>query len=345
MNDKPPSIQEWKDLYEAAIEFKKMKCWDWMWDTDLFGVQNPVTGEIGYCCVMGGAGEHFALAVYQGSEGLNGYLTLQSGKNLPSLEDILSLQKLLMASFEDRELLQKEDLQLIKKIDLKFSGPDSWPLFRSYRPGYHPWYLTSEEARYLTLCLRQAIDVSLRFKDDPEKLTPHMGNRYLVRVPKNDKTGLSWRDVWMEPLPLQKGEIIVEPIDAIRLEKIKRRIPDRQGVWEVDYFYYPSPIRDNKERPYYPYITLWVDQHSGFILSQNLDKPVECMSGFQTNFFKLAEKRKILPQEILVKKEETLKLLEPIASELGINLRKVRKLKMLEEAQASMRKFTTGGKL
>ena len=345
MNDKPPSIQEWKDLYEATIQFKKMKCWDWMWDTDIFGVQNPVTGEIGYCCVMGGAGEHFALAVYQGSEGLNGYLTLQSGEKYPSLQDILSLQKLLMASFEDRELLQKEDIQLLKKFDLKFSGPDSWPLFRSYRPGYHPWYLTSEEARYLTLCLWQSIDVALRFKDNPGMLTPPTENRYLVRVSKKDKTGLSWRDEWMEPLPLQKGEIIVEPIDEVRLEKIKRRIPNRQGVWEIDYFYYPGPIRDKEERPYYPYITLWVDQHSGFILSYDLAKPAECMDEFQGQFLKLVENRKILPQEILVKKEETFKLLKPIASELGITLRRVGKLKMLEEAQASMYEFTAGKKL
>ena len=339
MNDKPPSIQEWKDLYEAAIEFKKIKCWDWMWDTDLFGVQNPVTGEIGYCCVMGGAGEHFALAVYQGSEGLNGYLTLQSGKNYPSLEDILSLQKLLMASFEDRKILQKEDIQLTKKFDLKFSGSDSWPLFRSYRPGFHPWYLTGEEARYLTLYLWQAIDVALHFKDDPGMLTPPTENRYLVRVSKKDKTGLSWRDMWMEPLPLQKAEIIVEPVDEVRLEKIKRRIPYRQGVWEVDFFYYPEALREDKEeRPYYSYITLWVDQHSGFILSYDLAKPAKCMSEFQGQFLKIAENRKILPREILVKKEKTFKLLEPITSELEINLRRVKKLKMLEEAQASMKR-------
>ncbi len=342
MNDKPPSIQEWKDLYDAAIEFKKMKCWDWMWDTDIFGVQNPINGEIGYCCVMGGAGEHFALAVYQGSEGLNGYLSLQSGKNYPTLEDILSLQKLLMASFEDRKLLEKEDIQLIKKFDLKFSGPDSWPLFRSYRPGCYPWYLTGEEAEYLTLCLWQAIDVSLRFKDDSKMLTPPSENRYLVRVPKKDKTGLSWRDMWIEPLPLQKGKIIVEPIDTVRLEKIKRRIPNRQGVWEVDYFYYPNPIKEKEERPFYPYITLWVEQSSGFILSHNLARPAECMSEFQGQFLKIAEDIQSLPQEILFKKEETFKLLKPITSELGIKLRRVKKLKMLEDAKTSMRRFTAG---
>jgi len=33
MNDKPPSIQEWKELYDAAIEFKRKECWNWMWDT------------------------------------------------------------------------------------------------------------------------------------------------------------------------------------------------------------------------------------------------------------------------------------------------------------------------
>jgi len=342
MNDKPPSIQEWKDLYEAAIQFKKTKCWNWMWDTDLFGVQNPVTGEIGYCCVMGGAGEHFALAVYQGSEGLNGYLALQSGENYPSLEDILSLQKLLMASFEDRDILQKEDIQLIKKFDLKFSGYKSWPLFRSYKPGCHPWYLTGEEARYLTLCLWQAIDVSLRFKDDSEMLTPPTENHYLIRVPKKDETSLSWRDEWIEPLPLKKAEIFVEPIDADRLEEIKDRIPNSQGVWEVDFFYYPTPVKEKGERPFYPYITLWVEHHSGFILSQYLAKPAECISEFPGQFLKLAENYKTLPQEILVKKEETFNLLEPITSELGIKLRRVKRLRMLEDAQASMSKFIAG---
>ena len=343
MNDKPPSIQEWRDLYNAAIEFKKKECWNWMWDSDIFGVQNPVTGEIGYCCVMGRAGELFALTVFLDSEGLDGYLKIQSGEFYSFPEDMLNLQKCLTASFEDKKILQKEDFQVINKVGLKFSGHNSWPLFRSYRPGYHPWYLTSEEARYLTLCLQQTIGVSLSFKDDSDLLTsPYTENHYLVRVPQKDETGLSWRDEWLEPLPLEKVEIIAEPIDTVRLEAIKRRIPHRQGVWEIDFFYFPQAVKEKEGRPFYPYVTLWVEHNSGFILSHHLEKPAECISQFQGQFLKVAEDIKSLPQEILVKKEETFKLLKPITSELGIKLIKVKRLRMLEDAQASMSKFTVG---
>jgi hypothetical protein len=103
----------------------------------------------------------------------------------------------------------------------------------------------------------------------------------------------------------------------------------------------PLPL-EKEERPFYPYITLWVEHHSGFILSHHLAKPAECMDEFQGQFLKIAEDMKSLPQEILVKKEETFKLLKPITSELGINLRRVKKLKMLEDAKASMFKFTAG---
>jgi len=138
MKDKSPSIQEWKELYDTAMEFKRIECWNWMWDSDIFGVQNPVNGEIGYCCIMGRAREHFALAVYLGTEGLGGYLKIRSGEVDASSIDALHLQKCLMASFEDREFLQQEDFQIITRLGLKFRGRDSWPLFRSYRPGYFP---------------------------------------------------------------------------------------------------------------------------------------------------------------------------------------------------------------
>lgn len=333
MNDKPASLQEWKELYDAAMKFKKIECWNWMYDSDIFGVQNPATNQIGYCCIMGNAGEHFALAVYLGAEGLEGYMKMQSGEISPFSPDILHIQKCIMASFEDRDFLQNEDLQIIKRLGLKFRGSHSWPLFRSYQPGYHPWHLTSEEAKYLTLSLLQAIDVSLRFKDDQDLLTPPKENHYFVRI--QDKDG-HWKDEWLEPLPLEKGKVVVEPVDMKRLERIKRMISQRQGVWEIDFSYFPQPIKEKRARPFYPLITLWADHSSGLILNYHMEESAKCISELPERFLEFAENIKSLPQGVLVKKEEVFKLLQPVASNLQIKLRKVEGLKVLEAAQAEM---------
>jgi len=79
MKEPAPSLNKWKKLYEAAIAFRKIEPWTWMTERDIFGVQNPRTGDIGYCCIMGELGEMLAIAVYNGTEGLQGYLKMQKG--------------------------------------------------------------------------------------------------------------------------------------------------------------------------------------------------------------------------------------------------------------------------
>lgn len=62
MKESAPSTWGWSDLYQASKEFKEVGSWNWMLDSDIFGVQNPSTGEIGYCCILGNPSEVFALA-------------------------------------------------------------------------------------------------------------------------------------------------------------------------------------------------------------------------------------------------------------------------------------------
>ncbi|UCC75424.1 MAG: hypothetical protein JSW37_07800 [Anaerolineales bacterium] len=335
MTDQAPSLEEWKGLYDAAVEFKEAEPWDWMWDSDLFGVQNPATGEVGYCCVMGRLGEHFALGLYPGTEGLQAYLKIVAEDLSP--DDMLQLQRCLMASFEDRKLLSREDLDVIKRLGLKFRGRQAWPVFRSYQPGFYPWYLTSEEAQYLTVTLQQAIHVALRFQDDPDMLAPPVKNQYLVRVLEKSVDGLQWKDVWLEPRPLERVPIPAQPIDACRLQRLSERIPNRKGIWEFDYSYSPMPARDNPgERPYFPHVIFCVDQDSGFVLACDLVSPVEPVSGLAEHVVAAAERMGSLPREIRVRREEVFQVLEAVTSRLGVRLRLTKSLAELGRARRAM---------
>ena len=51
-----PTLDEWKELYIAADEFRNLQPWTWMSDADLFGVQDPRSREVGYCCVLAAPG-------------------------------------------------------------------------------------------------------------------------------------------------------------------------------------------------------------------------------------------------------------------------------------------------
>lgn len=329
-----PSMQEWQDLYTAAIEFKRIECWNWMDDSDLFGVQNPLSHEIGYCCVLGALGEVFGLAVYLGAEGVQGYLRVQSGET--SLEEFDPLrQRCLLGSFDESRFLQKLDLQVIKRLGLKFRGPKSWPLFRSYLPGYYPWYLNREESIFLTTALTQAKEVALRLEINRDWFNPPSENDCLVRMPEETETGFEWRDEWLKLPHPKKEEFVIPPLDEIRLQKIKKTLIRRQGIWEGDLSYVPFPIHQG-ERPYFPFLLLWVEHSSGFILKGHLLEPLEYRVEFQNHFLEIMEHLQFLPEEVWVKREEVFKLLELITSKLGIKLRLHKKLPALEKVQESM---------
>lgn len=337
IKEKNASLEEWKALYQAAKEFGEIKPWEWMIETDIFGVQNPLTGEIGYCCVMGEMGEVLAMAVYLGTEGLQGYRNIIEGLVEPEDPDSMFVQNCLMVAFEDRDNLEDEDMAFIKKLGLKFRGKRAWPLFSRYEPGYFPSSINIEDVLYLTAVLQQAKDVCLRLKKDEKLLSPPKENFYLVRVPGNDKD--IWQDTWMAPAPFKKTDCHAR-IDELRIQKIKKIAQPSPAVWEVDFFYAPTPIE--AERPYYPYAIMIADSGSGFIHDMQLSDRSEYIAAFPAYFLSCIENNAMAPSEILVRKEETVSLLQPIMMKLGIKLRKVSKLPAIDNARRDMLKHLQG---
>lgn len=73
------------EMLDAAFEFRKTELWDELDDSQIFAVELS-NGEIGYCCVMGNNGTHYALQLYIGKKGFSTYLDMVHSGELSELD-------------------------------------------------------------------------------------------------------------------------------------------------------------------------------------------------------------------------------------------------------------------
>lgn len=341
MTESGPALNEWYKLYHATIRIKEIAPWEWMTETDIFGVQDPETDEIGFVSVMGALGEHLALAAYLGAEGLYSFWAFAEIADDAPPEALLGIPHL-QTSFEDRGELSTKDRALIKELGLRFRGRQAWPMFRSYRPGYLPWYLEPQEVRRLTCALEQAAEVALRFKQDPALLEPINEESYLVRVPRQVGGDLVWEDKVMR-VPPPKAEDISVPMDLEALEYVKQ-LPQGEYVLEVDLGLVPIHVQEKGERPYMPHMLLMVESESGFILSTELLGPEpglpELWGSVPMQVVRQLARMETRPREVRVQTNELFALAQLLAQELGFEVTRSPRLRSLDRARQSlMRRF------
>lgn len=335
-----PDREDWSRLYQAAIQIKEMAPWEWMSETNVFGVENPETGELGFVSVMGALGEHISIAVYLGRDGLYRFWAFGESDTHASITNLLEMPHL-QASFEDRKELTKQDRDVIKKLGLKFRGRQAWPMFRSYRPGYMPWYIEASEARFLAHALEQILDVAPRFKEHPELLSSADEEDYLVRVARSkegeesqDKS-LVWEDQ-IRSVPPPEDVAISVPMDVEALDALKRMPLSEMNV-EVDFFIIPAGIGSRDERPRYAYSLLMVASQMGFVLGHEI---LESKATLEETYgvvpmvvVQLLANAGMKPSKIRVRSEWLFQLLYPLVEELGLELNQVRELPALDEVQ------------
>jgi hypothetical protein len=336
-----PLPEEWRQLYDEADAFRALACWEWMTDEDIFAVVSPEDGTEGYACVLGNAKEEFGMALYLGAEGLRGYeMTVEGAFDGESAREIVMAQRCLVLTFGGKEFLQKEDLDVIKKLGKSFGGA-AWPSFRSYRPRYLPWFLTGAEARLLSHALREARGIGVRFRENRSLLDPRGDLAILARVPVREGENLRWEDRWIgPPAPTQKPPLALDELRARRLLASAQR-----GAYtlEVGTFTHPRPVQDEPGgRPYFASILLAVETKSGIILGCGPRAPYEVDAVLLDDLLGAMEDARALPGQIAVKDEETRRLLLPLATALDVPVAVKRKLGALDEAIDSLRSFTSG---
>jgi len=328
-----PNIEEWQALYKAAEAFKKAEPWQWLWDADLICVENPENGVIGYCSIMGRGGEHYALGVYLGDNGISKFDKLMRvGDDIPSYETI-HLQDCVMCSFDDREFVEKEDMKVIKELGLKFRGRNNWPVFRRFEPGFYPWFITDEECRFLTVAFQQSLLVAIGIKegsiiiDFEDSLSILRSNNKAINEWISEETKINILVENYVPFKMNNDIIIA------RVNKLPR---DKGQSLEVEVTYSPMPVRDPGERPSFPRLFVVADRKSGLIcdfeMYQDEKDDAEKVISKLNNFFIDG----VVPGNIFVRNESMLAILGDFCKLTGIKLTLKEELPMIEEFVGSM---------
>jgi len=338
MKSKNPTIENWRNLYTAAQEFKNLGCWDWMYDSDIFGVLPEEKGEIGYCAVLGARQEVFALVVYAGTEGIRVLEQMYSEELASGDPDVPFMQDCLMASFEDPADTTPRDRQVIKKLGLHLRGKNAWPMFRSYRPGYEPWIVDQDEAVLLTYALQQAIVMGERCRENDQLLIspPPMRKEgcRLIRARTED----GWRDEWLPQAPVKK-EPDLPTMDEVGIARALQLPIHPEMIWEVDSFFMTQRVSEERpetDRPYHPRILLVVSHDEGTIVGAEISVPWNYREQAGFDFLRLIAKLEFRPHLVLVRREELFHILQHLASELEINLDRVRAIPAVEAVRSHM---------
>ena len=341
------SDPEARELFDLAIQIKELKPWHWMEETDLIGIENPETREIGFISVMGRLGEHEAIALYLGAEGLYDFIDLHSDEAGPP-ERVLE-NRHVQAAFSERKYLEKEDRDLIKQLGLKFKG-GAWPMFRSYRPGYLPWFVTLDEARFLIHALSQIIEVAKSVRDEAQPFHPTgrvEKDGYLMRVARKEGSALIWEDqVWRIPRP--KHESVAIPIDSATLERLKL-LPQTKLEMEADLILVPARIGKSGQRPLGLYLFMIADRDSGFIFGNEMMTAEDSLTAMHARLPNLLARMllqaEIMPQRLLVRSKLLRTLLRSLTQALNIELRQADELPSIDEAARCMGEWMRTGKM
>lgn len=276
VNKRPEPL--WNIYYNADI-IREMAPWKELYETDIFGVKIPESKRIWFISVMGANGEYKALAAYKGYEGLFGFSEFQKKAEAQSAGaltagNIFTVPHILL-SFTDREELEKDHLEAIKKSGVKFRGKGNWPLLEEIVPGYMPVLPEGETLEDLPVLLEEIADFLPRVMDNPEQLFREgkSGQEILVRTASGKPDNRQWKNRYELPDPklaTKKYKMTYRPDTCERLSKLEMR----RMIMQVDLIILPAPVKEKGKKGYFPFMLLMVDGETGMVTGMAMLTPI-----------------------------------------------------------------------
>lgn len=332
-------IEKWKEIHQAAIELYSLAPWDYLEETDIFGVRTSVTGKTYFISIMGSAGQFLALSAYEGSRALERFWEMQSDRQDDPSQILLIPH--LMLSFEDKNEVGKIQKEIVKESGVFSASNKKWPVVHQYIPGLMPAIPQGEYLDDMAEIIPQVIDVCLRSEIDIDLILPDEDDdeTYLIREPVKTKGKTSWRDrrrkVKAEPETF-KAIISQEDIEPLRFFR------KTQTVYQADYRMVPAPVREEGNPEYFPFVIMLADKKSGIIAGHDMIPPLpdyhSMVESIPLIIVDLIKNLRLRPLRIEVRDQVLYELLKPAMARCEININLARTLASFEEAYKEMSK-------
>lgn len=339
MAEKRPTLKIEKELLAAADDFVASKCWETMRDIDVFGVDDPATGQVVLCTVVGNLGEAFGLAVHRDLDAFYELIGNGARGQRPDMSQWFRKFNGLLMFLVPKAELGPDDLKMTERAAYKPSVRGKWPQFRSCLPKFVPWTLDRGEAVLMSLCLQQAVEMASRVARQPDLLGGDPFRAILVRVCRDQDGHREWHDALMPPPLFEPAPPPETPaMDQLKLRRLRSGISRIGGRWEIDCYVSEMPVQERGERPYFPYCVLIVDAGSGMILGNEIVGH-DFVPGMVDFVLETATQLSVLPEEIVVRQDDVQTVLEPLAKGLGCRIGKAKRLPALDPALREIQQF------
>ena len=330
----------YRKIYTLAGEIRKLAPWNWMYETELFGVKIRETGQVYFVSVMGSEGAFFALSAYKGYEGLMQFFDFQEHADTMPPETILTIPHL-MLSFTGREELSGEQLASIKEAGLSFRGKGNWPQLDEIVPGYLPVLPGVSTLVDIPVILEQVIEVVRRAKKDPGCLfrEGESGDAILVRTPSVFPGRVHWDDRYEMVDPEKESRKYHLTYSSGSSEKVSR-LPQSRNILQIDLVLIPSPVKERGQRGYFPFALLLVEKESEMIPGMQTLAPLPDLHAMYESVPQKVldelEKLKFRPGRIEVRSDILYQLLEKPLKLANCRLLKVKRMPQMDAATGSL---------
>lgn len=331
-------IEEWKKLYEVATRIKELKPWEYLWDIDIVGIltgDNPE--DTVFYSVLGRGGSCLGMSIYEGYEAFNTFmmLTMQDSMNL-SVEYAMYNQKCISCYWGDREELSTRQREIIKDLGYKYRGKNNWLYFMSYEPGYCPYNLDRDEVLRLTRHLENFELAFTCYLDKNVQIDFEKANMFSFVLSK-DRKKWNFGEV---PLPFTSFNFANLIITDNELISELKKVPKGNIVLELEISPLGASVSDKKyDRPANPMISVILEASNGMVVSCEMNKPKDdpiiiLVNSLIDFIFKFGKPREVRVSNVIVEAA-----LEQICEICGIKLKRVKRLKAVDEFLKSMRRF------